>query len=973
MASPGPGLTDLGADVVGSCGPESVGVGGRAGQGARTPVVDDSEAEAGQSRATSLMGHPDLGEVTPEIKPSERGTALAIADLEWREMEGDDCEFHYGDGSNEVQDNEFPTVERSRLQEMLSLLGLEMYQIQKLSLQDSLQISSDSMKNWAPQVPKDLPWNFLRKLQALNAEARNTTMVLDALQDVRLEEKEGQMEEEVLYWGSTDEAAADIYSFSELPTPDTPVNPLDLLCALLLSSDSFLQQDIILKMFLCQFALPLVLPDSENHYHMFLLWALRGLVRTWWSQPLRSPGSFREDSVILSRMPTFAFVRMDVSSNSKSQLLNAILSPSHKPQDCFWHRDLNLGASSREIADGLVEISWFFPSGREDLDIFPEPVAFINLRGDIGSHWLQFKLLTDISSAVFILTDNISKKEYKLLFSMKESNTKYYFILSPYRGKRNTNLRFLNKLIPVLKIDYSHVLVKVSSTDSESFVRKLQSIVRCVMRSPCRRVSVEDMANAARKLGLRVDEDCEECQKAKERMEKITRKIRDPEAYKQEELRLQGEPWRKVAQVEKELCRLQWAGDPSEKCWSELRGRLLELRGQQNSLDPTWGLQEFVRGISSPSPCEKQYFLRWMEFGLARLAQQRLRPPPETLFSLRAKYYGTLDATEPLWPDPLGVEHFLREMGQFYEAESCLVEAGKLPACQRRFAHFPGLALELLLRGLPLELVDGGSLSVPLRWVTGLLRELHTRLERRSRLVVLSALGVPGTGKSTLLNTMFGLRFATGKGSSHRGAFMQLVEVAEGFSQDLGCDHILVIDSGGWIGGALTTAGERFELEASLATLIMGLSNVTVVSLAETRHVPLALLHAFLRLETTGHTPSYQFVYQNVHGTSVPSTQLRDGRQYLESLSDGGLTVACGEMQGDSVRALANVAFGDLEKQHIWHIPGLWHGVPPMAPVSLGYSEAIFELKRCLLENIRNGLSSQNKNIQQLIELVRQL
>ena len=41
---------------------------------------------------------------------------------------------------------------------MLSLLGLETYQAQKLTLQDSLQISFDSMKNWAPQVPKDLPW-----------------------------------------------------------------------------------------------------------------------------------------------------------------------------------------------------------------------------------------------------------------------------------------------------------------------------------------------------------------------------------------------------------------------------------------------------------------------------------------------------------------------------------------------------------------------------------------------------------------------------------------------------------------------------------------------------------------------------------------------------------------------------------------------------------------------------------------------
>ncbi|KAB0401252.1 hypothetical protein E2I00_008536, partial [Balaenoptera physalus] len=866
--------------------------------------------------------HSDLGEVAPEIKASDRRTAVAIAGkvglvstrkqicffwpigildssttlgyLEWREMEGDD------DGPNEAQDSDFPTVERSRLQEMLSLLGLETYQAQKLSLQDSLQISSDSMKNWAPHAPKDLPWSFLRKLQALNAEARNTTMVLDATPDARPVEKESQVEEETIYWDTADDISADIYSFSELPTPDTPVNPLDLLCALLLSSDSFLQQEIVLKMSLCQFALPLVLPDPENHYHTFLLWAMRGTVRTWGSQPPRAVGSFREDSVVLSRAPAFAFVRMEVSSNSKSQLLNAVLSPGHRQRDCFWHRDLNLGTNPREIADGLVEISWFLPSGREDLDIFPEPVAFLNLRGDIGSHWLQFKLLTEISSAVFILTDNISKKEYKLLYSMKGSATKYYFILSPYRGKRNTNLRFLNRLIPVLKMDHSHVLVKVSSTDSAGFVRRVRAIVAHVARSPCRRVSVEDMANAARKLGLRVDEDCAECQRAKGRMEQITRKIKDSDAYRRDELRLQGDPWRKAAQVEKELCQVQWAGDPPEKYRAELRHRLLELRMQQNGHDPAWGLQEFISGISSPSLGEKQYFLRWMEWGLARAAQPRPRPSPETTLTLRPKHCGAVDFGEPLWPEPLGVEHFLREMGQFYEAESCLVEAGKLPAGQRRFAHFPGLALELLLRGLPLELIDGNTLSTPLRWVTGLLKELHVRLERRSRLVVLSALGVPGTGKSTLLNTMFGLRFATGRGR----------------------------DSGGLIGGVLTEAGERFEQEASLATLIMGLSNVTVP---------------------------------------------RERKQLLAQPRDASRATVQMEDQGGGMRTLAGLAFCDPEKQHVWHIPGLWHGVPPMAAVSLGYSEAIFELKRCLLENIRNGLSNQNKNVQQLIELVRRL
>ncbi|EGW13899.1 Protein URG4 [Cricetulus griseus] len=142
-------------------------------------------------------------------------------------------------------------------------------------------------------------------------------MVLDILPDAWHAEKEPDGGDDLL--GPVEDIATDdIYSF-ELPVPDTPVNPLDLLCALLLSSDTFLKQEVLLKMSLCQFALQFVLPDSENHYHTFLLWALQGIMQTCSFQPPRGLRSFREDSGVLSRVPTFApFMCMDVSSNSQS-------------------------------------------------------------------------------------------------------------------------------------------------------------------------------------------------------------------------------------------------------------------------------------------------------------------------------------------------------------------------------------------------------------------------------------------------------------------------------------------------------------------------------------------------------------------------------------------------------------------------------------------------------------------------------
>ncbi|KAM9069056.1 up-regulator of cell proliferation isoform 2-T2 [Sarcophilus harrisii] len=906
--------------------------------------------------------HSDLGEVVPEGKDPETTQA----------------EQENTDGTEEAQENgqpivaDFLTEERSRLHETMSLLGLETYCNRKLSLQDARQISFDSMKNWAPQVPTDLPWSFLRKLLALNSEVRNTTLLSDLPQDDRTGEKETQVDEQEIYWGTSE----DIYSLTELvTTPDVPLNPLDLLCALLLCSDSFLQQELLVKMSLCQFALPVVLPDSETQNHTFLLWALRGVMRTWWWQPPGGPRTWREESLVLTRVPIISFARMDISSHSKSHLLNAVMSPSHhQPHDYFCHREMPSAANAREIADGLVEMSWYSPgsSSKENLDVFPEPVAFANLRGEIGSHWQQFKLLTETSAAVFILTDNIGQKEYELLCSLSGSTTRYYLILSPYRGKRNANLRFLNKLVSVLQIDYSHVLVKVSSTDSKRLVKRLQAIVVNVIKSASRKVSLEDMAETARTLGLKVDEDCEECQKARERVEKITQDIQDVELYKREKLRLQGDPWRSIAQVEKELCRLQRAGDSSpEKYKSELRQRLLALRMHQNRYELGGGMQEFIKGIANPSLVEKQYFLGWMKLKLEEMARQGRRQPPEALAPLGPKHSRPAELSEQLWPTSLGVEHFLREMGQFYEAECYLVEAGKMAESQKRFTHFVGLASELVLSGFPLELMDRGTCCVPLRWVTGILRELHARLEGRPRLLVLSVLGAEGTGKSTLLNTMFGLQFATSRSYKPHGTFMQLISVTEDFRQDLGCDFILVIDSGGLTGGAVAARGERYELEVSLATLAMGLSNITVVSMAETKDTPLAALHAFLKLEKLGHVPNCQLVSQDLSDGPVPRPNPRDRKQLLEQLNDLSKAVAEMEKQ-DEERALSDTVLCDPEK-HIWHIPRLWHGMPPMAPVSLGYCEAVFELKRCLLENIRNGVCHQHRDIVHLVELVGRL
>ncbi|CAM4571104.1 unnamed protein product [Lepidochelys olivacea] len=151
------------------------------------------------------------------------------------------------------------------------------------------------------------------------------------------------------------------------------------------------------------------------------------MVRKWRPHSLAESRGFREESLVLTSVPTISFVRMGSCSFSKSHLLSEVLSPSQQHHNFFVHWDMESGNVPRAFADGLVEISWYFPGGMGNSDLFPEPVAVTNLLGDIESHWVQFSFLTEISSAVFIVTESISEREYALLSSLQGSATKYCF------------------------------------------------------------------------------------------------------------------------------------------------------------------------------------------------------------------------------------------------------------------------------------------------------------------------------------------------------------------------------------------------------------------------------------------------------------------------------------------------------------------------------------------------------------------
>ncbi|OCT59057.1 up-regulator of cell proliferation [Xenopus laevis] len=837
----------------------------------------------------------------------------------------------------------------------------------KLCLRDILDIGQENINEVAPQTVQDLPWALLRKLMALDRTARNTCLI-------------SHMQNSGTDLGAVQNLQS-YFDFNIEESTTNAMNPLDLLCVLLHCSDNFLQQNIFSNMVTCQFAIPLLLPAGDSPDCTFMLWAMRDIVKRWRPQSLSDSKGFKEESLVQVPLAFFSFVRLGQSNLSKSKILNLVLSPAQQYNDFFIHENIEGGNIERKISNGLVEISWYFPAvGGKNFDTFEEPIAVANLRGDLESNWTQFSFLTQVSSAVFVFVDSINEEQCKLLSGCNKSETTFYFIIIP--SGRNISIetvKRLENLLLMLNINSKNILKKDRRANDAELVKTIQNIIKCFLKNSCKKVRLEKMAHTASELGIKVDENFEQCQKGKEHAKKITKSISNVVQYKKETMKLQGELWKQLAQTEKELCRMKKQGHLHiEEYKSQLLKRHKELHRQQNQHELPDGMIKFISAITQLTQEEKLYFLKWLKFTLDSVARKNLS-------ELQAKYKEQCSASgnknalkeldQQISDISLGVEHFLREMGQFYEAECCMVKDKQIQMDRRRFKELPTIASNLLLDGFPLELVDGDASNIPLQWITDVLIMLDKKTGGKCRMRVITVLGVQSTGKSTLLNTMFGLQFPVANGRCTRGAFMTLIQVKENLRKNLGCDFILVLDTEGLKAPELASLKDSYEHDNELATLVVGLSDITIVNTAmehtgEMRDTLQIVVHAFLRMNEIGKKPNCQFVHQNVNDVSAYDLNMRDRKKLLEQLNEMTKVAANMEKRG-RITHFSDIMDYNLEKDN-WYIPGLWYGVPPMASVNSGYSENVYKVKKYLFEFMgKQNIPAQN--IRQFIVWIKSL
>ncbi|CAM4323365.1 unnamed protein product [Leuciscus chuanchicus] len=725
------------------------------------------------------------------------------------------------------------------------------------------------------------------------------------------------------------------------------IHPMDVQVAVFHCADGFLKQLMVTKLSQCQYALPLLVPDPFTQQIEFPLWTFRQINKSWKMRNTNNEIISQTQAIYKVQTPMVSFFRFGSVSSSKSELMNSLINEKH---NTFFHRNCPGSSRTRVLMDGVVEIAWFCPSGK-NTDTFTDCVAFCNLHGDAGEHEKQLQILIEMASVNVVQLSKLDKNDKSMikldqlykdskplicLFTEDDSA-----VTEPIKGKYKIGLKDRNQseVSEELRRTINDCLSESSSTFRLEDVSKHSDI----------RVDEED------------DEDCRRGREAARQMMSLLEK-KDLTEIKDSFLPHQGKLWHQWSQKNKDLHRPR--SDELEMDISRKQTEMNKIREQQHESDISEIIKMFIKEMNSYAEPEKIFFIKWLgilldEFtsaGLFDLHHKydekwstvlKLKENHDKSEKLKGEQADLERISEELQAAAFGLEHIMREIGQIYESCSSVKKNKK--DLQFHFSSLPSLAAEMMISGLPLELMDGDAAHVPVIWISAVLDKLIQKLGDQ-RVFVLSVLGLQSSGKSTMLNAMFGLQFAVSSGRCTRGAFMQLVRVSDKMKTQMNFDYILVVDTEGL--RALELAGRSTrDHDNELATFVVGLGNLTLINIfgenpAEMQDILQIVVQAFLRMKKVRLNPSCVFVHQNVSDVTAREKNM-EGRRRLQETLDEMTKLAAEEEDCDAERFSDVIRF-DIQND-VKYFAHLWEGNPPMARPNPNYCENIQELKETIM------------------------
>lgn len=831
----------------------------------------------------------------------------------------------------------------------------------------------------------DVLWKFVRSLFSLDYRGRKC---------IKTQSTDSTLE------GSDSDTSKSDFSGDEgdgrigLQSYNTVISAMDVTFAILHCCDPFLRQELLWKMVECRLAVPVLLPGIVNKGKLeFQLWGLRKIYKTWKSKvgcetPL-------ERSVVSHPIPIVSFLRVDDITFSKSKLLNKIMGKLQGNNDHSFFVDTEEEPPCATHSKGSLEVAWSLPEGtcdENDVKALRDAITFFNLRGDAMNFPVQEEFACKASDVVVVLVERIkyTKRKSHILNVLADMSKHLVCIISNDQNRAGTIKRQGN--ITLVR-SRSH-LTDIGACICQELNKILWPQERSETFSECPKFrSLESLTKLCDDLRIKVDEKSKHCIEGKALAHNIKEEIsQSPETYKVTHLPLQGKLWKVWSNYDK-----MWSKGYGHQRFKSiehyhdyLKQEMSNIRAQQRRTQPADDIAIFVEALKLPDDTSK-YFLEWLNFFLNNFSQDKLGPLRKELRNIQnksrdinAKKSKLKDNAEMSRDDEtqlsslndedrnlleqaqeitnqidswsLGVEHYIRELGQLFEAYEELKGEVDTDVDQKINAGaLPDIAAQLLIDGNPLEILDGDVGRVPIKWVQAVFASVKEKLGN-AMVCAISVLGIQSSGKSTLLNSMFGVRFAVSAGRCTRGVFIQLLKVHEDLSKETGCDYVIVIDTEG-LKAPERSVRDDFRHDNELATFALCLADLTVVNIAgqtvgkDMTDVLQIAAHAFIRMKEVRIKSSCRIIQQFVSDLAAVDKNETCTQAILSSLDEAIAAAAKEEGYGNLYTRFSDV-FNLKRDEDVQYIPSLWQG--SMAPPNHRYSEMIMQLRKVIIDDLKH-------------------
>ncbi|XP_071850019.1 interferon-induced very large GTPase 1-like [Apostichopus japonicus] len=764
-------------------------------------------------------------------------------------------------------------------------------------------------------------------------------------------------------------------------------------------ADEFLKQDIIEKLSACQLAVPLVLGGVKDKNPQLLLWACRRIVKKWKGE---GDAFALEQPIVAYPTYTVSVLRIGNVRMSKSKLLNYMLgySQGYGLHPFFLNKDND--KLDPRFSHGSIESAWFLPMVGNDGEIFKNVTTFFNLRGDCRDYPVQRKFACMSANLTIAIIATEKRSEYvNTIRELKKISSKTLFIA--VKEKRNTNGSERSSL-PTKKDNW--IFVKTIQVDT------ISRMVCEIIADSCNRnrqtetlLSIEQIAEKCRPY-LDVDEDKKECSKAHTFVKDIFGSVeyKDVLEFKQKSFPLQ-ESWREWVELDK--AHFESENDDDES-FELQREKIIQAKTKQRKIQLEAQLSNTMKLYHSTIEREKnnhdylQYFLGFLNDKIYQTVSDTILDGMKTILKLEEE----LSQKESLKEEcsavsvddvvdkdgekgrsvrtcenmrqerklllkkcrdnNLGFEHFMREIGQLFEAYEELSEKKHQ---SKNIALFPSIAASLVMEMHSLELMDGDTGRVPLTWVTAVLDQLSLKLND-PKVLVISVVGVQSSGKSTLLNSMFGLRFPVRAGRCTRGLFIRFLPIEEKLAETLGFSYLIVVDTEGI--RSIDHDDRRFDNE--LVTFAFSIANVTIFNIegenidSDMTGILQIAAHALMRMKEVDLECKCKIVQQRVADLTAADRNKVSTFRIKQTLDAATKIAAEAEGLEGRYEKFSDVVELKLDED-LQYIPCLWKG--GMSPPNHMYSEKVVKIKNGLFQDIKNKIITPELTMTTFTERVR--